>query len=84
MTPQGALASAGHSLAAPGTEYVVYLPDDGEATVDLSAATGELAVEWVHPVQGTLTPRAAIAGGAKRTLTAPFDGDAVVRIWRKP
>ena len=46
MTPRSTLASSRYCLADPGKEYLVYLPDGGEVTVDLSAASGSLAVEW--------------------------------------
>ncbi|PIY41647.1 MAG: hypothetical protein COZ05_15375 [Armatimonadetes bacterium CG_4_10_14_3_um_filter_59_10] len=83
MTPRNDLASTQYCLADPGEEYLVYLPEGGEVTVDLSAATGELAVEWMHPVEGTLTPGGTVTGGDKRAFTAPFEGDAVLYIWRK-
>jgi len=83
MTPHNDLASTQYCLANPGQEYLVYLPDGGEVTVDLSAATGELAVEWMHPVEGTVTPGNAVTGGAKRDFRAPFGGDAVLRVWSK-
>jgi Putative collagen-binding domain of a collagenase len=83
MTPHGELVSTQYCLAEPGREYVVYLPEGGEVTVDLSAATGELAVEWLHPVEGVLTPGDPLAGGAKCALKAPFAGDAVLHIRRE-
>ena len=82
--PAGELASTGYCLAVPGREYLVYLPDGGEATVDLSAAKGELAVEWMHPITGKITPGEAVEGGGKRTLKAPFAGDAVVYVQSAP
>ena len=82
MRPHGELSSTGYCLAAPGMEYLVYLPEGGEATVDLSDATGELQVEWMQPVEGTLTAGDSVEGGAERTLRVPFEGDAVVHIWR--
>jgi hypothetical protein len=78
MVPHGDLASSGYCLANPGREYLVYLPTGGDVTVDLTAATGELAVEWMHPVEGAITPSGTVAGGAKRALKAPFGGDAVL------
>jgi hypothetical protein len=54
------------------------VPDGGEVTVDLSAATGPLAVEWVHPILGTITTDRSADGGANRIFKAPFDGDAVL------
>jgi hypothetical protein len=80
MTPHEGLASTGFCLADPGREYLAYAPS-GEVTVDLAGANGEFAVEWMHPTEGALTPGEPIAGGAKRTLKAPFAGDAVLRIW---
>jgi hypothetical protein len=58
-------------------EYLVYLPDGGTVTVDLSAAGGMLAVEWCDPKTGNVIA-AAVAGGAPREFSAPFPGDAVL------
>ena len=80
MVPHGDLASTGFCLAHPGHEYLVYLPKGGEVTVDLSGAAGELSVEWIDPLQGTITQDAEARGGAKRTLKAPVRGDAVLHI----
>jgi hypothetical protein len=81
LTPRGALASSGYCLAEPGREYLIYLPKGGTVTVDLTAATGELHVEWIHPVEGTDIRAESVAGGDKRVLRAPFRGDAVVHLW---
>ncbi|MBM4048170.1 MAG: hypothetical protein FJ279_23960, partial [Planctomycetes bacterium] len=83
LLPRNDLASTQYCLANPGQEYIVYLPQGGEVTVDLTAASGTLAVEWIHPVEGAVTPSGTIAGGAKRTLKAPFDGHAVLRVWKR-
>ncbi len=76
--PHPELASTKHCLAHPGQEYLVYLPDGGETTVDLSAASGSFRVEWLNPTDGKTSTADAITGGAKRTLKAPFNGDAVL------
>ena len=84
MTPHGDLASSGYCLANPtGTsaEFLVYLPQGGEASVDLSAAVGTFSVEWFDPEKGNTTKGNAVNGGAVETLTAPFDGDAVLYIY---
>jgi hypothetical protein len=78
--PHGELASTGFCLADPGQEYLVYLPEGGEVTVDLSAASGQLSAEWIHPTEGTVIRAEPTAGGGRRTLTAPFPGDAVVHL----
>jgi uncharacterized protein DUF4038/collagenase-like protein with putative collagen-binding domain len=82
MVPHSELASSAYCLADPGKEYLVYLPDGGEVTVDLTATTGTLAVEWMHPIEGTVTPAPTITGGARRGLTAPLSGDAVLHLYR--
>jgi hypothetical protein len=78
MTPVLDIASTKYCLANPGKEYLVYLPEGGEVTVDLEAVAGTLTVEWMHPLEGTIAPGEVIAGGAKRQFKAPFAGDAVL------
>ncbi len=74
------IASTKYCLADPGKAYLVYLPSCGSVTVDLSAAAGVLKSEWLHPVEGKITPGATVSGGAKRTLNALFQGHAVLYI----
>jgi Putative collagen-binding domain of a collagenase len=82
MAPHEALASTGFCLAEPGKEYLVYLPAGGEVTVDLSPSAEPFQIEWMHPVEGTITYGASTPGGAQRTFTAPFAGDAVLYLSR--
>ena len=82
VRPRGDLVSSQYCLADVGSQYLVYLPKGGKATVDLSAAPGELTLEWFDPVAGTRTPTESVAGGAKVELTAPFSGSAVLFITR--
>ena len=76
-TPHGELASSGFCLAKPGAEYLAYAPEGGSVTLDLAAASGELAVEGTNPRTGVATPAGSVAGGGKRQLAAPFEGDGV-------
>ena len=81
MTPQNSLSSTGHCLAdnsATGAEYVVYAPSGGSFTVNLAATTRVLNVLWLNPATGATSDGAAISGGATRTFTPPFSGDAVL------
>jgi hypothetical protein len=79
-TPQDKLASTGYCLAHPGAEYLVYAPTGGKLTVDLSAAKGSLAVEWLDPRTGATHTATAAGGGASESFAAPFSGDAVLYI----
>ena len=81
MTPQGNLTSTGFCLAqtpSSGAEYLVYAPNGGSFTVNLSATTRVLNVEWFNPATGTSTSGAAISGGTTQTFNPPFSGDAVL------
>ncbi len=84
MTPQSELASSGFCLAESGKEYLVYLPEGGAVTVDLSAASGSVAVEWFNPRCGEATQGQSISGGPRRSFQPPFDRDAVLYLRRQP
>jgi hypothetical protein len=83
MTPQPALATTGYCLADSPREYVVYLPDGGEVTLDLPAPTGTLQATWLDPDDETTHSAASVGGGAKQTFTAPFKGHAVLILQTK-
>jgi hypothetical protein len=78
--PHGELASSGYCLADPGREYVVYLPEGGEVTVDLTAERATMRAEWLRPDGGEGVAGAEVPGDGKRTLRAPFDGGAVLHL----
>jgi hypothetical protein len=82
MTPSTNIASTGYWLAAAGKEYLIYLPDGGSVTVDLSGAEDNVAVEWFDP-DAEQRSDAAIAGGAPRELKSPFKGAAVLYLHRQ-
>ena len=50
----------------------------GKVKVDLSAAKGELTVEWFDPTKGKSIEAGKTTGGVRRQFTAPFDGHAVL------
>ncbi len=78
--PHGELAASGYCLADPGRAYLVYSPYDGRTWVDLSAAEGELQVEWFYPRTGETLPGGTIKGGGKVYFVSPFGMDAVLFI----
>ncbi len=80
MTPRNELASTEFCLANPPWEYLVYLPEGDEATLDLSAATGAMTVEWMRPVEGDIVRGGTANGGAKQLFVAPFGGAAVLYV----
>ena len=80
MTPHNELASSEYCLANPPWEFLVYLPEGDEVTLDLSSASGTLAVEWMHPVEGSIVRGGTVNGGAKLNFVAPFSGAAVLYV----
>jgi hypothetical protein len=78
MAPRNELASTGYCLADVGRAYVVYLTQGGQATVDLTGASGALAVEWIDPVHGTSTSGQTVRGGGRQRLEAPREGAVVL------
>ena len=82
--PAGELTSTGYCLAVPGREYLVYLPNGGTATLDVTAMKGKLSVEWMHPITGKITRADPVEGGRRQALKAPFEGDAVLIARRVP
>jgi len=78
MTPQNSLSSTKFCLAKTPVEYLIYQPGSGAFTVNLTGTSAEFLVEWFNPATGVATSGGAVAGGATRTLTPPFSGDAVV------
>ena len=76
--PAGDLASTRYCLAVPGKQYLVYLPEGGSVSVDLSGASGRVAVEWFDPSRGQTYRTDAVSGGGGLTLEAPFPGDALL------
>lgn len=92
VTPQGgcptsrcgSLSSTGYVLAqtpSAGAEYLVYAPNGGSFTVNLSAMSSArtLAVEWFNPSTGAVIAGKPIpAGSTSQQFTAPFGQDAVL------
>jgi hypothetical protein len=80
MAPNGALASSGVCLAAPGREYVAYSQEGGQVTIDLAGLAGTASTRFYNPRTGESAPGPSLTGGAKRTLDKPDKGDWVVHI----
>jgi hypothetical protein len=87
MTPRPELTSSHYCLANPGEEYLVYLPEGGSVTLNLcDAPAGSLfEVEWFFPrIERTFPGALPLVGGDYAVTAAPFTGDAVLYLKRKP
>ncbi len=59
-------------MAEPGEHYLVYLPDGGEVTVELSSCG--LTANWIDPRTGNKTEAGTLAAG-EVFYKAPGSGD---------
>ncbi len=82
LTPRPDLASSKYCLANPGREYLVYLPDGKETTLDLSGAPQSFEVTWFNPETGAAKPGELVSSGGSVRLVSPLESkDALV--WLK-
>jgi Family of unknown function (DUF6298) len=80
MLPSDALASTRYCLANPGREYLCYLPEGGEVTLDLSAVKANLSVAWINASAGEVAAGEPVRGGGRVTLKSPLAGDCAVHL----
>jgi hypothetical protein len=80
MVPAGELASTRFCLADAGREYLVYVPNGGAVTVDLSATKGDVSVDWVDARTGEVAAKGVVPGGAKRRFEPPSHGPAALHL----
>jgi hypothetical protein len=82
MTPQSTLSSTTWCLAnavSSGAEYLVYAPSGGSFTVNLSATTQTLNVEWFDPATDSTMSAGTVSGGSSsQSFKPPFNNDAVL------
>lgn len=83
MIPHNELSSTAYCLADPGIAYLVYLPEGGNATIDLSNTDGKLKVQWLQSIDGKIKAGKKIKGGKRQNLISPFPGDAILYITKQ-
>jgi hypothetical protein len=80
MKPQGDLSSTGICMADEGAEYVIYAPDGGRFTIDITKAHGTLRANWYNPRNGKFSSGMEFDGGKIQTFIAPDSNDWVLYI----
>ncbi len=84
MFPHTELSSTTYCLANPSKEYLVFFPEGGKHTLDISAVEGELEVEWFIPSQNkTMKGVSTVKGGYYAVFEPPFTGEAVLYLKKK-
>ena len=82
MTPHNELVSKGNfCLADPGKEYVVYAPNGGEVTVDLTGSEKEFKCFFFNPRNGRHEKRKSIQGGKNIRFDAADEMDWVIHLY---
>ena len=76
--PMSGLSSTGYCLANPGYEYLVYVPEGTQCTVDLGATKKTYRIEWLNPENGSITSGGIIQGKNNCEFISPLQGDAVL------
>lgn len=82
--PVGSTATAILQTVGVNRNPDLYLTPDSSVTVDLTGARGELKVEWFNPETAEILDGGTTTGGAQRSFTAPFTGDAVLYLVQQP
>ncbi|MBX2812934.1 MAG: DUF5060 domain-containing protein [Myxococcales bacterium] len=74
-----------YALAKPGVIYLVYLPQGGEAHIDLEQVAGEFDLAWYNPRDGgPLVYPSRVVGDQRVSLKAPSADDWLAVIRRAP
>lgn len=85
MVPSGNLVTyPGYCLANPspsGGEYLVYVREATNVSVNLTGGPSQLIVEWFNSATGETVLGGTVAGGAWRSFTSPFSNDAVLYLY---
>lgn len=66
----------------PGEVYVVFFPDFGEVTLDLSNYTSVFSLKWMDVRKGEWFSEENISGGNRNTLTTPGENEWVAVVYK--
>lgn len=81
-TPRNDLASTGYCLAAPGREYLVYVPE-ADTTVSVELIAGRYDLECFSPSQGAVSGRSRVtSGGGRQQFRVISPGGTVLYLKR--
>jgi hypothetical protein len=84
MVPHDELSTTRYCLANPEKEYLIYFPEGGKATINLTLVKGDLEVEWFIPSQNQILPGPKpVKGGYFANFESPYIGDAVLYLKKK-
>ena len=68
--------------ARPGEAYLLFFPDGGAVSLDLTGHPGRYELRWVDPGTGEWAAREQLAGGGRVPIRAPGRGNWAAAIVR--
>ncbi|HXX23254.1 MAG TPA: putative collagen-binding domain-containing protein [Terriglobia bacterium] len=84
MHPADLIRSGDAYALASRREAVLYLPQGGNADVDLEGVPGSLRAKWFNPRNGLFGESSAVTGGKTQHFTAPDLHDWVLYLQTEP
>ncbi|HMN29876.1 MAG TPA: hypothetical protein PKE45_17120, partial [Caldilineaceae bacterium] len=84
VTPHDEFASSRYCLANPGSEYLVYIPDDDRVDLYLGIEARRYTVEWFNVLTGETLTGDPVLGGGTRHFTSPFGLESVLYLQAMP
>jgi hypothetical protein len=72
------LSGEGYVFTQSGETYLVYLPDGGSISLDLSGSESVFDAEWFNPRSGAIQSIGFVSGGAPYAISAPDSLDWVL------
>jgi hypothetical protein len=73
MIPRTDIASSGYCLANDGKEYLIYIPERKEVTLNFQDIDGIFHVEWLNPENGETRNSGQVSGGKQIVISSPFE-----------
>jgi len=80
--PDRDAASTGHCLAQPGEWYLVFSPEGGGFSIDLTGDSRRFTAAWLDPAGAGRAAGGEVEGGGVRTLAPPSGGPALLLLRR--
>jgi hypothetical protein len=78
LEPADSIVDRGYAARVGSDAIVVYLPDSGPVTADLSGRAGAWSATWIDPVSGVRTQGPSVTAGGITVCTPPAEDDRIL------
>ena len=83
VEPRCDLASSGYCLASVGIEYLIFVENPGEVSVELPENDTSFTVEWFDTKTGTQKAGESVPAAGTTPFTSPFDHPSMLYIEKR-